>query len=215
MEPSDYKAQKSALRREMAFLRDGLPAEERTIRSREACKLAAAWISASGLGNFMIYAPFRSELDTYPLMEWAWKQEIAVIVPKCYQNDRSMGLFAVKGLDDFTAGAYGIMEPDEFKAAACPDYFMPDAVFVPGIAFDRSGGRLGYGGGYYDRYRARMESIISADQNAPPWIGFGFELQVLDKVPVEPHDAELNGLITERKMYLFEYDRNRAGEEQG
>ena len=79
----------------------------------------------------------------------------------------------------------GVLVPDDE-----PDPSWPDLVVVPGVAFTRTGGRLGQGGGWYDRFltRARPDSVH---------VGVGFDFQVLDSVPSEPHDVRLHGVVTD------------------
>jgi 5-formyltetrahydrofolate cyclo-ligase len=204
MESGGLTSRKIQLRRDMVLLRDAIPHTDRVRWSRLACGIAAEWIASSGFSDFMIYAPFRSELDTRPLIEWAWRQEIGVIVPKSNPADRSMELYQVNGWDHFLAGAYGIMEPDPEQTSACGADFAPEAVFVPGLAYDVRGGRLGYGGGYYDRFRESLERNSRRGNPVPPWIGLGYELQLTAEVPMEPHDAAIDGLITERTAYFFD-----------
>lgn len=149
--------------------------------------------------SVMAYVPFRSELDTTLLIEWCWRRGLTVIVPRCTRSDRSMELYAIKAWDELMPGAYGIREPDPSAAERCKPGFVPDIVFVPGIAFDRHGGRLGYGGGYYDRFRDRLSMLTRASGSAmPAWIGLGFETQLLAAVPMDVHDAFVDGIITEQ-----------------
>ncbi|WP_160308964.1 5-formyltetrahydrofolate cyclo-ligase [Paenibacillus sp. DMB20] len=72
------------------------------------------------------------------------------------------------------------------------------------MAFDRKGGRLGYGGGYYDRLRERLNLQESARGKRSLWIGLAYEIQLMDKVPTESHDLRLDGLITENGCIKFE-----------
>ena len=85
-----------------------------------------------------------------------------------------------QGLDELVPGAYGILEPDPNKAKRCDASFIPDVVIVPGLAFDLQGGRLGYGGGYYDRFNERLHQLAAyEDKQVPLWIGAGYESQLL------------------------------------
>ncbi len=90
-------------------------------------------------------------------------------------------------------GVYGIMEPDPEKAEEA-DVSLLEAVVVPGVAFDRHGGRMGYGGGFYDRFLAGLDRL-------PFLVGVGFSMQVVEHVPLEPHDIRLDGIVTEKGYF--------------
>lgn len=191
---------KAALRKTMALRRDELSEEERAKRSKQACAFAADVMDRLHLQSMMIYVPFRSELDSRPLIEWAWKQGIQVIVPRSLTQDRSMELYKLQAWDELVSGAYGISEPDPLRSQKW-SHPGPDIVWVPGLAFDRMGGRLGYGGGYYDRLSDRLNQGAQADARRikkPLWVGIGYEVQVLEQVPMEEHDRVLDGLVTEQ-----------------
>lgn len=189
---------KEALRKVMTLRRDELSGEERSKRSEQACKFASEVMNRFQLQSMMIYVPFRSELDSRPLVEWAWKQGIQVIVPRSLPQDRSMELYKLQAWNELIPGAYGIPEPDPLRSQKW-NRPGPDIIWVPGLAFDRKGGRLGYGGGYYDRLSDRLSQ--GAQDNAqisePLWMGIGYEVQVLEHIPMEEHDRVLDGLVTE------------------
>lgn len=185
---------KRELRRRLLALRDGLSAAERAEASRLACRHAAEWIESSGIRSVMAFVSFRSELDTSELLEFCWARGLRLLLPRADIGSGVMELHAVRSRDELAPGAYGILEPLSGRAAAAPGE-APEAVFVPGAGFDRRGGRIGYGGGYYDRFRAMRR--MQADG---PWIGLGFSAQLVPRVPMEPHDAALDGLVTEQGL---------------
>lgn len=152
------------------------------------------------IGSIMIYIPFRSELDTTLLIEWCWRTGIKVIVPRCVKESRAMELYLLQAWDELVPGAYGIKEPDPVTVKRWDlAEQLPDIVFVPGLAFDASGGRLGYGGGYYDRFHDLLkETAAEQGQRFPLWIGLGYEAQWIDHVPMDEHDAAVDAVITEQ-----------------
>ncbi|MGR6109217.1 5-formyltetrahydrofolate cyclo-ligase, partial [Staphylococcus aureus] len=103
---------KDALRKMMLSRRDELSEEERAKRSQQACKHASEVMNRLQFQSMMIYVPFRSELDSRPLVEWAWKQGIQVIVPRSLPQDRSLELYKLHAWNELIPGAYGILEPD-------------------------------------------------------------------------------------------------------
>ncbi len=188
--------QKSTLRRSMTVQRDSLAPDTRRQASAAACAHAAEWLTAIGADSFLAYAAFRSELDTAALLEWGWAQGIAVLLPKCDPSDRSMAIYRVRSMAELASGAYGLPEPDTERAESWLSVDRIGAVLVPGIAFDAGGGRLGYGGGYYDRFRA------AAAGSTAPWMGLCFGSQVFrGRIPAQEHDVRLDGFITESGIH--------------
>ncbi|NBD24427.1 5-formyltetrahydrofolate cyclo-ligase [Paenibacillus glycinis] len=183
--------------------RDGLPEESRMAWSDTVCQRAVEWLRlrnerGTPMRSVMAYVPFRSELDTTLLIEWCWRTGLTVVVPRSLTGDRSMELYVVQAWDELAPGAYGIREPDPATASRCDASYVPDVVFVPGLAFDNEGGRLGYGGGYYDRFHERLAlTVRDAGGEMPKWIGLAYETQRLKAVPMDQHDVRVDGVITE------------------
>ena len=193
----NISASKAELRAHKASLRDTLPGSLREELSSKVCHHAAELLRSGGMSSMLVYVPFRSELDTRPLIAWAWENGIDVIVPRSLRENGMMELYGIRSWGELVKGAYGIPEPDPLRAEKCREDVVPDIVWVPGLAFDLSGGRLGYGGGYYDRLRDRLQLETAGENRKPLWVGLGFEVQVSDQVPMECHDLRLDGLITE------------------
>ncbi|MEK3882358.1 5-formyltetrahydrofolate cyclo-ligase [Paenibacillus sp. PL2-23] len=193
---------KKTLRKQWASTRDALGAEWREQASVEASARLAAWVEAQGIGTVMVYSSFRSELDLRAFIERCWQMSVEVILPRCKPADYSMGLYAFTEWEQLKSGAYGIMEPDPSRMTELPGSRWPELVVVPGLAFDRMGGRMGYGAGYYDRY-AEAANRSAAEQGVRIWwIGAGFEAQLVERVPMEGHDLRLDGVVTEKAIYL-------------
>ncbi|MBD2870999.1 5-formyltetrahydrofolate cyclo-ligase [Paenibacillus arenilitoris] len=191
---------KAFIRREMTKKRNDLPEELRKVWSKAACERAKAFLESRSASSFMAYVPFRSELDLSGLIEWGWQTGRTVIVPRCVAADFTMTLHVLHGWGELIPGAYGIMEPNPAVTLPIEDGYAPEAVFVPGLAFDRSGGRLGYGGGYYDRFAAALQQREADGRIA--WIGAAFEAQLLDRIPREAHDLPMDAVLTERTVYM-------------
>lgn len=200
---------KSLLRAAFTKRREALDPAQRRRLSSAACEHAVRLLQRGDYETVMAYVPFRSELDVRPLIEWCWRQGRVVVVPRCVKADRSMTLHRLGGWDQLAAGAYGIMEPDPEKTPALPEGAMPDAVIVPGLAFDRQGGRMGYGGGYYDRFA--QAALRAGHAGRRLWLGIAFEAQLADEVPMERHDVRLHGVITEEAVYWRDHDSKRGG----
>ncbi|GBF77262.1 5-formyltetrahydrofolate cyclo-ligase [Paenibacillus sp. 598K] len=226
---------KRMLRQQMKLRRDGLHETAQTARSAAIRDLALSFIRKRDARAPMLYLSFRSEVRTDALIESLWAEGRDVIVPVSNPFDRSLTLYYLRNWDELITGAYGIREPDPGLAEPCEAVVIPDIVFVPGLAFDERGGRLGYGGGYYDRFREtlgqrvrelgrrieagastidRGDATINIGEAAslpePLWIGLAYGEQRIDQVPMEPHDALMDGLITEQGIWLRSTDERGA-----
>jgi 5-formyltetrahydrofolate cyclo-ligase len=112
-------------------------------------------------------------------------------LPRLDGSGRPLRFLAWRAGDVLDAGAFGLMEPQP----AQPE-LLPDLVLVPLLAFDRQGGRLGYGKGYYDRTLAKLR----AGPRPPVAIGLAFADQEVADVPTGPHDVALDAVVTEHAL---------------
>lgn len=186
---------KRELRRLMTERRSSLTEHERIAQSLLACGEAARWIETNSCSVILAYCAFRTELSLTALLEWGWKNGLTMLLPRCVTEDRSMILHQVRGPEELAAGAYGLLEPVPNKSPVWERLELLDAVLVPGLAFDRTGGRLGYGAGYYDRFRDRLAHSQIAGSHAK-WVGVGYDVQMIEEVPMAAHDARMDWLLT-------------------
>lgn len=142
----------------------------------------------------MAYCGFGSEIDTTPLLQAIIESRKTLVLPKVNRALARLGIFRVEDFGaDLVAGVWGISEPNtEICAPVAPEEI--DLVVVPGAAFDRQGGRIGYGKGYYDKLLA---SCKHAAGRYPQTIAAAYETQVVDAVPMESHDVPIDILVTE------------------
>lgn len=187
----------------MAKLRSELAPAEHSAKSAAACGHAAEWLRSRQASCVMLYMPFRSELDTKPLIEWCLKEGVVVILPRVHPSDRSMALYRLDGWEGLAPGAYGIMEPDPERCVPFDAHDRIDVVFAPGLAFDKKGGRLGYGGGYYDRFAANGSGYSVPPPRKACWLGVAYELQLVEDLPMQEHDKRMDGIVTENGIMFF------------
>ena len=177
---------KLALRKQIRAALEGMTAARRGAASSEACALLekqAVWQEARAI---LFYAPLREELDIWPLVTAALAAGRTVALPKFDPgSDRYVACRIQDLTRDLRRGKFGIREPNECCAVLPPDQL--DLVLVPGVAFDVRGRRLGRGRGFYDRLLALMRGTTC---------GVVFDEQIIAQVPVEPHDARVNCLLT-------------------
>lgn len=191
---NDIALEKKQLRQQLAAVRNQLPLSASVKQSEQACQYLIELTKSLRCRSVLVYIPFRSELDTWPYIEWCWAHDVKVLAPRCDVATRAMILFPLYNKDQLRSGAYGIMEPDDQQLE--PDDDIPDAVIVPGLAFNGSGQRLGYGGGYYDRLYEKFGMNTT-------WIGIAHEQQLVDKIPVDHYDIILNFVVSNKGIETF------------
>jgi 5-formyltetrahydrofolate cyclo-ligase len=182
---------KAEARRRALDARDVLPKAERerlagAVRARalELPELAAA-------GTVMLFASFRSELDTAPIAEWVLRAGKTLCLPRIL-GPRRLAAFRVTDLAaDLVPGKWGIPEPREGLPEVPPETI--DLVFVPGSAFDEEGRRCGYGGGFYDTY-------LPLTRRGTPRVALAFEAQLVPSIACEAHDLPVTAIVTERRV---------------
>jgi len=185
MEPG-LAEEKARLRQQIRQRLTTLSDQECIERSARACSMLAtraAWEKADAI---LFYAPLRYELDIWPLIEKAMQSGKLVCLPRYGATEVGYCACQVTNLtSEIELGQYGIREP----AAQCS--LVPlnrlDLVLVPGVAFDLRGHRLGRGKGIYDRLLKAVRGTAC---------GFGFDEQIVQMVPVEPHDSDVNCILT-------------------
>ncbi|PYI52918.1 5-formyltetrahydrofolate cyclo-ligase [Paenibacillus flagellatus] len=196
-------ASKTDLRKRMEAIRSSIPAEERAAMSRSACRAAIRMLermrAEAGDRPFTLfsYVPFRTEADVTPVMRWCWECGGRVVVPKTIRDRKWMSLHLIQSLDDLEAGAWGIREPS-MSAPALERLSELDAMLVPGLAFDAKGGRLGYGGGYYDAFVRRCRA---AGEREPFKLAVAFDAQIVPDVPMDDHDFRIDAVVTDRRQF--------------
>jgi 5-formyltetrahydrofolate cyclo-ligase len=186
---------KEKLRREMRARLRGMSPDLHAEASLVICQVAAnqpAFLTSLCVAFF---APLPSEPDVHPLIEEAWAQGKRVVLPLMIKRGSvpKLDWHEIASWDDVVVpgslGPLGLREPDPLRCRRVPPAEL-DCVFVPGMAFDAKGFRLGRGGGFYDSFLSQASSTL-------PRIGLMFSLQKVPLVPREPHDQALRSVITE------------------
>lgn len=185
--------EKKELRHHVLQKRNALSQEQRERFSRQACHELLQCDRLSQAKVVMAFHPFGEELDILPFLEEARERGVEIWLPLTVPSQRRLVPYRYDGPQMLKQGVYGIWEPNPDLAEE-GDCSRLDAILVPGVAFDRRGGRMGYGGGYYDRFLAAL-------QHRPFLVGICFSIQVVDQVPMEPHDIRLDALVTEKGFF--------------
>jgi 5-formyltetrahydrofolate cyclo-ligase len=144
----------------------------------------------------MFYVDVRDEVRTRQALPQALASGKRIVVPYCVEGE--LELFWLEDMDELELGMYRILEPKESLRSVESKKLQPedlDVVMVPGVAFDRNGGRTGHGKGYYDKLleHARLDT---------PLLAIAFECQLFDEIPTEEHDIFMDKVITESAVYV-------------
>ena len=185
------KGEKKILREKMKKLRTELSICSFRQNSQsiiDRCVRLEEWYYANTVHIYI--SVINNEADTLGLIYKMFDSGKRVVVPKCGKEAHRLLNIHIRSFDELSMGKYGLMEPDyNTEREVAPLDF--DLVISPLLAFDRKGGRLGFGGGYYDTLLGECTC---------PKIGLGYSFQEVDTVPVEPHDEKLDIIITDKEI---------------
>lgn len=185
---------KSELRRAVLARRGALSPQEIRLRSAGAGSRLFSLPEFKGAGMAMFFVSFGSEVDTLPMIRRALAEGKRVAAPRAEPERRELVPCEIGDLEgDLARGAHGIRQP----RAHCRPVGLEEieVVLVPAAVWGEDGHRVGYGGGYYDRFLARLAGAKR--------IGLGLEVQVVGEVPHGEHDLAVEVLVTEARVRRF------------
>ena len=211
--PEETACARNDVRRSMRRLRAEQPPELAQSRSAAAQQRLLDWPLWQQARSVALYVGVRGELATSGLLQAAWQDEKVVWLPRVRPDAPGLMEFvACGGPQQLRPGPMGLLEPLDTLPGVGPEgcllhgqqqgpsvadgaahlAFAPDIALLPGVAFDLAGGRLGYGGGYYDRF---LEKALNC-----PRVGLCFEFQLVSSLPLAPWDQRVNYICTEERM---------------
>ncbi|MBU5481520.1 5-formyltetrahydrofolate cyclo-ligase [Blautia sp. MSJ-19] len=155
--------------------------------SREIAEAVTALPEYRDCRRMLAYADYNHEVMTKYIIEAAWKDGKEVAVPKVVGQD--MLFYKLTDFAQLEKGYFGIPEPATGEIVQWEDALM----IMPGVAFDRANHRVGYGGGFYDRFLEKHPQVKR--------VAVAFEFQMLPEVPVEPTDISPEFIVTEKSVY--------------
>jgi 5-formyltetrahydrofolate cyclo-ligase len=184
---------KKELRKKVQELRDAIDPEQRKLLSARVAGNLWSVPEFAAAESILFFMSFRSEVDTVPMIRRALGEGKVTCVPCTDDGNKSMVASRVMDLEaDLEVGNYDILEPREECLRPVPAGEI-DVVLMPGVAFDPCGGRLGYGGGYYDRFLEKCDPSCAL-------IAVAFEIQIIEHVPCADHDARIHKIVTEKRV---------------
>jgi len=182
MDAAEIKEAKGVLRRKMLAERGTIP----EIRKREwddrICSRLLEIITQKNVKTIHTYIPFLTEIDIKPVIQFCFQNGIKVIAPKTLKA-RQLENRILSSLNDLETGIMGTLHPANTEIYSG----KYDLIIVPGLAVDRQNYRLGYGGGYYDKFLKDNSSALR--------VGIYYPFQFMDEVPREAHDVALDRVI--------------------
>lgn len=176
----------------MRGLRARIGGAERVHLSERAAFALSGWQAIVKARRVALFASLADEIDTTPLFDVLRNRGLELVLPRVDTAKTSLEFAVVEGAAELVDGAFGLKEP---VGPAVPVASI-DIVVLPGLAFDRFGGRLGYGVGYYDRALADYEGLC---------IGYGYAFQMVrEPLPQAPHDVRMTALAHDHGLELCE-----------
>lgn len=186
---------KSALRRSMLARRTALSAQEAGRMAQGAARQFADHPILMDAARVAGYAAMRGELDVFPILAMLSLRGKILALPKLTAENTPLTFCRWQPGETLIRHPLGMKEPTTEAAPV-----MPDLILVPLLAFDKTGHRLGYGGGYYDRTLAALRKEASQ----PLAIGVAYGFQEVAALPAEAHDTKLDGILTDLGVSMFE-----------
>jgi 5-formyltetrahydrofolate cyclo-ligase len=179
------KQDKRALRRAVLAGRDALSGTERAARSEAIVDRLLGLEEATGAGAVLAFWSFGSEVDTAPLIDRLRSRGTTVALPVTRDGDLVPVIWTPGS--SMTETSFGSREPTDGRVLQAREL---DLIVVPGVAFDRSCHRVGYGGGFYDR-------LLASTRDGTAAVAIAFGMQVVEEVPTGPLDRPVDAIVTE------------------
>ncbi len=185
---------KRSIRQAVLVGREQISPAERIRMSEQITEMVRRQEAYRAAEDILCFVSYGSEVVTDDLIEQALREEKRVYVPSVTDaGSGAMEFVRITGLQELAEGYKGIREPVSGDVYA-PDCTRQALMILPGVAFDRQGHRIGYGGGFYDRYLERIHKICPMKT-----IAIGFQIQIVDWIEPGEYDMPYDVLITERE----------------
>ncbi|NMD71849.1 5-formyltetrahydrofolate cyclo-ligase [Bacillus sp. DNRA2] len=161
--------------------------EDQSYRIAQTLFQDSDWLNANTIGLTISNPP---EVDTYQIIRKAWEQNKIVVAAKCNPADKSLQFRKLETFSQLESIFFGLYEPIEVMTSEIPIGKI-DLLLVPGLSLNKQGYRLGFGGGYYDRFLRNYHGST---------ISLAFDVQMVEDIPVEGHDLPVAKIITNHEV---------------
>lgn len=176
---------KSSIRQVLRERKNAMTPDERLTKSRAICRNLMPLIRDNE--TVMAYTSKEMEVNTVPIIQGLLDRNVPVIVPIIVKEDVSLRLSYLRDFAALVPSTFGVPEPIGNEIPAKGEDV--DTIILPMLGFDRTGGRIGYGAGYYDRFLEKFPALRK--------IGIAFACQEIDHLPLDPTDVRMDHIITE------------------
>lgn len=184
---------KNELRKQFIEKRKSITDEDRSLQNTKIFKSIIEYPFYLNSQTVFTYVSMKDEVDTHAIIKHAIANNKKVAVPKVYSNGY-MKFFYIKSFNELKPSTMNILEPDDSNEVAIPN--NQAIINVPGLVFDHSFNRIGFGGGYYDRYLVAYEMIHK--------VGLAYDFQITSDIPHDDYDISLNAIISSSKIFTLE-----------
>ena len=181
--------EKNLIRKQMKQQRADMTRTERFEKSMQIFEQLITVPEFKRADRIYTYVSMDNEIDTIMLIDYSLSLEKRVFVPRVSGKD--MEFYEISDISELNPGYMGIYEPDINGKE--PDYSRTGFMCMPGLAFDRSYNRIGYGGGFYDRYLSVENKLYKA--------ALAYEAQLLESIPAQDGDVRPDMIVTEENIY--------------
>ncbi len=198
MLPYMNKLKKEAIEKSKSFsrnhfkgIRDGISDESKNLLDTALCLNAADLVDFKNAECLLCYYPVRGEPDILPLVKHAWELQKKVAFPISHVASKEISFHIVNDLSELSRGAYRIPEPNEGLPKITD--FSNSICIIPGLAFDSHGHRLGYGGGFYDRFLSKYNGVS---------VMLAYSALFAEDLPTDENDQAVDIIITEKGEFF-------------
>lgn len=206
--------EKAVLRKQILGNRNALSQKQREIWDKQILEHLIRYDRKNHCSAYLCYVNYKSEVSTKDFIGWCLNRGKAVFVPKVFAGEETkpteMEFYQITAWDELKAGYQGILEPEALPERAFTEWLTktekkaegkPERIYLrmllPGAVFDTDGNRIGYGGGFYDRWLAKQEKPIIHYDGKLEKIGLAYGMQIVEELPAESFDQKVDFVITE------------------
>lgn len=182
---------KAALRKQLSEKRKNLTEKEKAAFSERLCASICSLDAFKEAAAVLSFWPLPNETDVRAVNERTLAEGKRLLLPRCIKGSREMNFYEVRSFDDLEKGCFSIFEPKEGCPLFVPSENIRTVCIVPGMAYDKHGFRIGYGGGFYDTYLSKYK---------PFTVGAVYHPFLLEALPYGEFDIAVNTVVTDKEV---------------
>lgn len=175
---------KKELRKQILSIRKAMDNDMVIEKSKLICDRIINHIASMNIDNICLYSPIQNEVDLFYLEDYLDDNNINIWLPKILDNE--MDFYEYDGKENLRKGYFDILEPISDKKLSPTNSTI---IVMPGSVFTKEKDRIGYGGGFYDKYLSKQKDVLT--------IAVGYDFQLVESIPTEEHDIKPNCIITD------------------